>query len=156
MSGHQVDPSVADSERTVVSPSQLKDQSAAFRESTVLALSSLSHPQASSAPVSPTTPTNPSQKAGGPSVKAPKLVQREITEKSLNTKYVGEVIPPQTPFRTLVLCFDGTGDQFDADNSNIVQFFSMLKKGDINQQMVYYQVRNVNYTFRERFKLTSV
>ncbi|KAF8274309.1 hypothetical protein EI94DRAFT_1714127 [Lactarius quietus] len=41
--------------------------------------------------------------------------------------------------RTVVLCFDGTGDQFDADNSNIVNLFSMLKKGDNNQQIVYYQ-----------------
>ncbi|KAI9463186.1 hypothetical protein BJY52DRAFT_1221680 [Lactarius psammicola] len=41
--------------------------------------------------------------------------------------------------RTLVLCFDGTGDQFDADNTNIVQFCSTLKKDDKKQQLVYYQ-----------------
>ncbi|KAJ7720871.1 hypothetical protein DFH07DRAFT_907066 [Mycena maculata] len=40
---------------------------------------------------------------------------------------------------TLVLCFDGTGDQFDEDNSNIVKFFSMLPKGDRTRQLVYYQ-----------------
>lgn len=50
-----------------------------------------------------------------------------------------DVIPPTHVFRTLVLCFDGTGDQFDSDNSNIVQLFSMLKKDDPAQQMVYYQ-----------------
>jgi hypothetical protein len=55
--------------------------------------------------------------------------------------YDSSVIPPSHPNRTLVLCFDGTGDCFDADNSNIVQFFSMLKKDDKSQQMVYYQVR---------------
>ncbi|KAG5221895.1 DUF2235 domain-containing protein [Salix suchowensis] len=33
-----------------------------------------------------------------------------------------------------------TGDQFDADNSNIVQLFSLLKKDDKTKQMVYYQV----------------
>lgn len=49
------------------------------------------------------------------------------------------IIPDSHPFRTLVLCFDGTGDQFDSDNSNIVQFFSMLPKADRNKQMVYYQ-----------------
>jgi uncharacterized protein (DUF2235 family) len=49
------------------------------------------------------------------------------------------VIPPEHPFRTLVLCFDGTGDQFDADNSNIVRLFSMLPKADRTKQMVYYQ-----------------
>ncbi|KAH9055196.1 hypothetical protein EDB87DRAFT_1688477 [Lactarius vividus] len=46
---------------------------------------------------------------------------------------------PYPSQRTLVLCFDGTGDQFDADNTNIVQFCSTLKKDDKNQQMVYYQ-----------------
>lgn len=62
--------------------------------------------------------------------------------------------------RTLVLCFDGTGDQFDDDvrievatgccsgltnsmqNSNIVQFLAMLRKDDNSRQLVYYQVRN--------------
>ncbi|KAI9442826.1 hypothetical protein BJY52DRAFT_1317826 [Lactarius psammicola] len=46
--------------------------------------------------------------------------------------------PPHTR-RIFVLCFDGTGDQFDADNTNIVQFCSALKKDDASQQMVYYQ-----------------
>jgi hypothetical protein len=32
--------------------------------------------------------------------------------------------------RTLVVCFDGTGDSFDNDNSNVVQFVSMLRKDD--------------------------
>ncbi|KAG9085358.1 hypothetical protein FRC07_013392, partial [Ceratobasidium sp. 392] len=50
-----------------------------------------------------------------------------------------QVIPPKHESRTLVLCFDGTGDQFDQDNSNIVQFFQLLKKDDRNKQMVYYQ-----------------
>ncbi|KAF8625955.1 hypothetical protein AX17_006680 [Amanita inopinata Kibby_2008] len=44
-----------------------------------------------------------------------------------------------TSTRMLILCFDGTGDQFDADNSNIVQLVSMLKKDDKTKQMVYYQ-----------------
>ncbi|THH07892.1 hypothetical protein EW145_g3071 [Phellinidium pouzarii] len=65
------------------------------------------------------------------------------TAQSLNTEYHGPVIPPyhDKAFRgrTLVLCFDGTGDQFDLDNSNIIQFFSVLKKGDQNRQLVYYQ-----------------
>ncbi|TFK66192.1 hypothetical protein BDN72DRAFT_871607 [Pluteus cervinus] len=50
-----------------------------------------------------------------------------------------EVIPPSHEHRTLVLCFDGTGDQFDDDNSNVVNFFSLLKKDDPSQQLVYYQ-----------------
>ncbi|KAH8118157.1 hypothetical protein DFH11DRAFT_1687160 [Phellopilus nigrolimitatus] len=65
------------------------------------------------------------------------------TSTSLNTEYHGPVIPPNQNGnhrnRTLVLCFDGTGDQFDMDNSNVVQFFSVLKKGDRSRQLVYYQ-----------------
>ncbi|KAF9237083.1 hypothetical protein BU15DRAFT_49280 [Melanogaster broomeanus] len=57
-----------------------------------------------------------------------------------------DIIPPVHARRTLVLCFDGTGDQFDADNSNIVQFFSMLSKDDPSQQMVYYQAGIGTYT----------
>ncbi|KAL0959660.1 hypothetical protein HGRIS_011362 [Hohenbuehelia grisea] len=56
------------------------------------------------------------------------------------------IIPPIHPYRTLVMCFDGTGDQFDADNSNIVQFFKLLKKDDRDQQMVYYQAGIGTYT----------
>lgn len=40
--------------------------------------------------------------------------------------------------RTLVVCLDGTGDQFDHDNSNVVNFVATLKKDDPNQ-VVYYQ-----------------
>ncbi|TFK56426.1 hypothetical protein OE88DRAFT_15839 [Heliocybe sulcata] len=53
--------------------------------------------------------------------------------------YVDDVIPSNHDRRTLVLCFDGTGDQFDDDNSNVVQLVSMLKKHDPAHQMVYYQ-----------------
>ncbi|KAJ6537308.1 hypothetical protein DFH09DRAFT_1263481 [Mycena vulgaris] len=59
------------------------------------------------------------------------------------------VIPPDHPFRTLVLCFDGTGDEFNAQNSNIVQYFSMLGKGDRTRQMVYYQSGIGTYTTSE-------
>ncbi|EMD31049.1 hypothetical protein CERSUDRAFT_69622 [Gelatoporia subvermispora B] len=57
-----------------------------------------------------------------------------------------DVIPPHHDRRTLVLCFDGTGDQFDADNSNIIMLFSMLQKDDPSQQMVYYQAGIGTYT----------
>ncbi|KAH7925576.1 hypothetical protein BV22DRAFT_1064625 [Leucogyrophana mollusca] len=40
--------------------------------------------------------------------------------------------------RTLVLCFDGTAGQYDADNTNVVKFFSLLKK-DTDSQLGYYQ-----------------
>ncbi|KAI6102620.1 hypothetical protein EV401DRAFT_1875847 [Pisolithus croceorrhizus] len=57
-----------------------------------------------------------------------------------------DVIPPSNTRRTLVLLFDGTGDQFDTDNSNIVQLCSMLKKDDPSQQLVYYQAGIGTYT----------
>ncbi|KAI9455939.1 hypothetical protein BJY52DRAFT_1384548 [Lactarius psammicola] len=63
--------------------------------------------------------------------------------------YDTRVLPPSHEARTLVLCFDGTGDQFDADNSNIIQFFSMLKKDDKSQQLVYYQAGIGTYTIPE-------
>ncbi|EJF67348.1 hypothetical protein DICSQDRAFT_77001 [Dichomitus squalens LYAD-421 SS1] len=59
-----------------------------------------------------------------------------------------DIIPPYHPAapRTLVLCFDGTGDQFDSDNSNVVKFFSLLKRDDRREQMVYYQAGIGTYT----------
>ncbi|KAG6856117.1 hypothetical protein H0H87_007331 [Tephrocybe sp. NHM501043] len=65
-----------------------------------------------------------------------------------------EIIPPQHRHRTLVLCFDGTGDQFDEDNSNIVNFFSMLKKDDSKEQLVYYQAGIGTYTIPQIAKPT--
>ncbi|KAF9013136.1 hypothetical protein BDQ17DRAFT_1386764 [Cyathus striatus] len=41
--------------------------------------------------------------------------------------------------RTLVLCFDGTSNQYDADNTNVVKLFALLKKNDFNEQLAYYQ-----------------
>ncbi|KAF8167168.1 hypothetical protein B0H34DRAFT_791932 [Crassisporium funariophilum] len=64
-----------------------------------------------------------------------------------SSEYSSEpTIPPNHSHRTLVLCFDGTGDQFDDDNSNIVNFFSMLKKDDPKEQLVYYQAGIGTYT----------
>ncbi|KAG1879632.1 hypothetical protein C8R48DRAFT_626087 [Suillus tomentosus] len=60
-----------------------------------------------------------------------------------------EILPPAHTNRTLVLCFDGTGDQFDEDNSNIIQLFSMLVKDSPALQMVYYQAGIGTYTIPE-------
>ncbi|KAJ7058675.1 hypothetical protein C8F01DRAFT_1059392 [Mycena amicta] len=65
---------------------------------------------------------------------------------TVSTNPPSNIIPPEHPFRTLVLCFDGTGDQFDADNSNIIQLFSLLPKSDRSRQMVYYQAGIGTYT----------
>ncbi|KAF8323165.1 hypothetical protein DL93DRAFT_2162355 [Clavulina sp. PMI_390] len=46
--------------------------------------------------------------------------------------------PKATGGRTLVMCFDGTANQFDETNTNIVHIFSLLDKEDPHQ-LVYYQ-----------------
>ncbi|KAF7302364.1 Zn(2)-C6 fungal-type domain-containing protein [Mycena chlorophos] len=56
---------------------------------------------------------------------------------------------PTRQHRTLVLCFDGTGDQFDDDNSNVVNLFAMLQKDDPSRQLVYYQAGIGTYTIPE-------
>jgi hypothetical protein len=39
--------------------------------------------------------------------------------------------------RTAIICLDGTGDQFDNDNSNVVHFISCLRKHTPGQQVTY-------------------
>ncbi|KAF9528165.1 hypothetical protein CPB83DRAFT_855015 [Crepidotus variabilis] len=65
---------------------------------------------------------------------------------STSSDDIEPTVPPSHRHRTLVLCFDGTGDQFDDDNSNIVNLFAMLKKDDPSQQLVYYQAGIGTYT----------
>ncbi|KAI0675761.1 hypothetical protein C8Q78DRAFT_347430 [Trametes maxima] len=77
---------------------------------------------------------------------------RPITPTSMHSSSseLGETdtIPPYDPTapRTLILCFDGTGNQFDTDNSNVIKFFTLLKKDDRREQMVYYQTGIGTYT----------
>ncbi|KAI0086458.1 hypothetical protein BDY19DRAFT_344031 [Irpex rosettiformis] len=46
---------------------------------------------------------------------------------------------PTLKGRTLVLCFDGTSNQYDGDNTNVVKFYSLLKKNITDEQLCYYQ-----------------
>jgi len=41
--------------------------------------------------------------------------------------------------RVLVLCFDGTSNQYSSDNTNVVQFYSLLNKEHTAEQITYYQ-----------------
>jgi len=68
--------------------------------------------------------------------------RRRVHEATIEPQGAPNVIPPASlqRSRTLVLMFDGTGDQFDDDNSNLVQLMTALYKDDRTQQMVYYQV----------------
>ncbi|KAG2353988.1 hypothetical protein BDR07DRAFT_1431103 [Suillus spraguei] len=73
-------------------------------------------------------------------------LQKSQCASAVHTKQSDEIIPIPSRHigRTLVLCFDGTGDQ----NSNIIQLFSMLVK-DHPSQMVYYQAGIGTYTIPE-------
>ena len=70
------------------------------------------------------------------------LKQYDMQTPATPVRPLRPVIPAGHRHRTLVICFDGTGDQFDSDNSNVVQFVSLLKKDDKDKQLVYYQVRS--------------
>ncbi|KAK1230821.1 hypothetical protein PQX77_006093 [Marasmius sp. AFHP31] len=41
--------------------------------------------------------------------------------------------------RNLILCFDGTSSEYSSQNTNVVKFFSLLEKGDYEEQLCYYQ-----------------
>ncbi|KAJ7617476.1 hypothetical protein DFH06DRAFT_1237825 [Mycena polygramma] len=50
--------------------------------------------------------------------------------------------PPADPAvasRTLVLCFDGTSEQYSGHDTNPVKLFALLKKDDFREQVCYYQ-----------------
>ncbi|KAH8108020.1 hypothetical protein BXZ70DRAFT_29652 [Cristinia sonorae] len=64
-----------------------------------------------------------------------------------------DVIPPPSMKRprTIVLCFDGTGDHFDEANSNVINLFSLLQKDDHHEQVVYYQAGIGTYNKNRHF-----
>ncbi|KAG8900190.1 hypothetical protein FRB99_006190 [Tulasnella sp. 403] len=41
--------------------------------------------------------------------------------------------------RNLIVCFDGTGNSFDDENTNVVRIFSALEKQRTDKQLCYYQ-----------------
>ncbi|KAJ4482428.1 hypothetical protein J3R30DRAFT_2171475 [Lentinula aciculospora] len=41
--------------------------------------------------------------------------------------------------RTHILCFDGTANEYDSENTNVVKFFAILKKDNCDDQRCYYQ-----------------
>ncbi|VDC07954.1 unnamed protein product [Peniophora sp. CBMAI 1063] len=41
--------------------------------------------------------------------------------------------------RTIVLCFDGTSNEYGTENTNVVKFYSLLKKDKTDEQICYYQ-----------------
>jgi len=58
---------------------------------------------------------------------------------STNTLVEASLSNPPTKPRRLIVCFDGTSNLFDKENTNVVKLVSYLKKDDLNEQQVYYQ-----------------
>jgi hypothetical protein len=57
--------------------------------------------------------------------------------------------PPITPMstrppKTIVLCFDGTANEFDSENTNVVKLFGLLNKDLPDHQVCYYQASVVH------------
>ncbi|KAF8603537.1 hypothetical protein BDV93DRAFT_473173 [Ceratobasidium sp. AG-I] len=48
--------------------------------------------------------------------------------------------------RTLILCFDGTSNRYNAQNTNVVKFMSLVKNDAPDRQLVYYQPGIGTYT----------
>ncbi|KAG8747044.1 hypothetical protein FRC10_002460 [Ceratobasidium sp. 414] len=48
--------------------------------------------------------------------------------------------------RTLILCFDGTSNRYDEENTNVVKFMSLIKNDVPERQLVYYQPGIGTYT----------
>ncbi|KAF8169605.1 hypothetical protein K438DRAFT_1909489 [Mycena galopus ATCC 62051] len=69
-----------------------------------------------------------------------------VDEKDRRDRPPKVFVPPKNEHRCLILCFDGTCDQVDAKNSNVVQLVSAMKKDDPKKQMVYYQSGIGTYT----------
>ena len=48
--------------------------------------------------------------------------------------------------RTLVLCFDGTAEQYNPRVTNVVKLYSLLAKDEVADQLCYYQVSAPRFT----------
>ncbi|PIL31280.1 hypothetical protein GSI_05978 [Ganoderma sinense ZZ0214-1] len=107
----------------------------------------MSAPVIAPRPVSQSSSARTSSETAAPSAHPRPMTPSSVHSSSSETGD-NDIIPPYHPAapRTLVLCFDGTGDQFDSDNSNVVKFFSLLKRDDRHEQMVYYQAGIGTYT----------
>lgn len=66
------------------------------------------------------------------------LNNRHHTHPTLLPSYstMSSMIPPP---KTLVLLFDGTGNFFRKENTNIIRLFEALEHDEPDQQLLYYQ-----------------
>ncbi|KAF8644650.1 hypothetical protein AX16_008352 [Volvariella volvacea WC 439] len=66
-------------------------------------------------------------------------MQKAVPAPASTPSTIPTTIPTKHEARTLVLCFDGTSNEFGSKNSNVIDFLHALKKDDKSMQMVYYQ-----------------
>jgi uncharacterized protein (DUF2235 family) len=57
--------------------------------------------------------------------------------------------------RTLVLCFDGTADEYSTNVTNVVKLYSLLRKDKVEDQLCYYQVSAPFYGFQCSYGLVG-
>ena len=79
----------------------------------------------------------PTQTWTGPHGSVSEPVVEQVPQIPTTIRAVKDSQSPRSG-RTLVICLDGTGDQFDNDNSNVVKLVGCLKK-DAPDQLTYYQ-----------------
>jgi hypothetical protein len=84
-----------------------------------------------------TAKSYPTQTWTGPHSRESEPVVEQVPQIPITIRAVKDSQSPRSG-RTLVICLDGTGDQFDNDNSNVVKLVACLKKDDANQ-ITYYQ-----------------
>ena len=53
--------------------------------------------------------------------------------------------------RTLVLCFDGTANEYGNNVTNVIKLYSLLRKDRVEDQLCYYQVSAMFYSFQHSY-----
>jgi uncharacterized protein (DUF2235 family) len=53
--------------------------------------------------------------------------------------------------RTLVLCFDGTSNEYGKNVTNVIKLYSLLRKDRAEEQLCYYQVSATFYSFQHSY-----
>jgi uncharacterized protein (DUF2235 family) len=53
--------------------------------------------------------------------------------------------------RTLVLCFDGTSNEYGNNVTNVIKLYSLLRKDRVEEQLCYYQVSALFYSFQHSY-----
>ncbi|TFK40588.1 hypothetical protein BDQ12DRAFT_601197 [Crucibulum laeve] len=104
-----------------------------------------------------TTPVDSSEgKRHATTLPTTSIAEESVKKAASTTPVPTTTEPPAVPERrrTLILCFDGTGNKF-GENSNVVRFFQALKKDNAEEQLGYYQAGIGTYTKRQFITKTA-